>query len=152
MNNNLNIKIDELEISISVMSGLKTNGINTIGDLVKLTESEFLRTPNFGRKSLNEIREVLSGMSLKLGMTELKLGMTEKEPGKDIPKNLPNLWKEFNMDIISKSREAVEKSLKHITDKEEATYDEMVTAFKQHRKFINFYEKTVLEVFDQMKT
>jgi len=145
MNNNLNIKIDELEISISVMSGLKTNGINTIGDLVKLTESEFLRTPNFGRKSLNEIREVLSGMSLKLGMTE-------KEPGKDIPKNLPNLWKEFNMDIISKSREAVEKSLKHITDKEEATYDEMVTAFKQHRKFINFYEKTVLEVFDQMKT
>tara|TARA_Y100001951_G_scaffold25485_1_gene19678 strand:- start:95 stop:532 length:438 start_codon:yes stop_codon:yes gene_type:complete len=145
MNNNLNIKIDELELSIRVMSGLKTNGINTIGDLVKLTESEFLRTPNFGRKSLNEIREVLSGMSLKLGMTE-------KELGKDIPKNLPNLWKEFNMDIISKSREAVEKSLKHITDKEEATYDEMVTAFKQHRKFINFYEKTVLEVFDQMET
>ena len=145
MNNNLNIKIDELELSIRVMSGLKTNGINTIGDLVKLTESEFLRTPNFGIKSLNEIREVLSGMSLKLGMTE-------KELGKDIPKNLPNLWKEFNMDIISKSREAVEKSLKHITDKEEATYDEMVTAFKQHRKFINFYEKTVLEVFDQMET
>ena len=145
MNNNLNIKIDELELSIRVMSGLKTNGINTIGDLVKLTESEFLRTPNFGRKSLNEIREVLSGMSLKLGMTE-------KELGKDIPKNLPNLWKDFNMDIISKSREAVEKSLKHITDKEEATYDEMVTAFKQHRKFINFYEKTVLEVFDQMET
>ena len=82
----------------------------------------------------------------------LKLGMTEKELGKDIPKNLPNLWKDFNMDIISKSREAVEKSLKHITDKEEATYDEMVTAFKQHRKFINFYEKTVLEVFDQMET
>ena len=145
MNNNLNIKIDELELSIRVMSGLKTNGINTIGDLVKLTESEFLRTPNFGRKSLNEIREVLSGMSLKLGMTE-------KELGKDIPKNLPNLWKEFNMDIIFKSREAVEKSLKHITDKKEATYDEMVTAFKQHRKFINFYEKTVLEVFDQMET
>tara|TARA_R100000656_G_C3878057_1_gene113758 strand:+ start:61 stop:498 length:438 start_codon:yes stop_codon:yes gene_type:complete len=145
MNNNLNIKIDELELSIRVMSGLKTNGINTIGDLVKLTESEFLRTPNFGIKSLNEIREVLSGMSLKLGMTE-------KELGKDIPKNLPNLWKDFNMDIISKSREAVEKSLKHITDKEEATYDEMVTAFKQHRKFINFYEKTVLEVFDQMET
>tara|TARA_R100001530_G_C4205085_1_gene125812 strand:+ start:76 stop:513 length:438 start_codon:yes stop_codon:yes gene_type:complete len=145
MNNNLNIKIDEIELSIRVMSGLKTNGINTIGDLVKLTESEFLRTPNFGIKSLNEIREVLSGMSLKLGMTE-------KELGKDIPKNLPNLWKDFNMDIISKSREAVEKSLKHITDKEEATYDEMVTAFKQHRKFINFYEKTVLEVFDQMET
>ena len=68
MTNNLNRKINELELSIRVMSGLKNIGIDTIGNLVKLTEGEFLRTPNFGRKSLNEIKEVLSTMSLYLGM------------------------------------------------------------------------------------
>ena len=88
MNNNLNIKIDELELSIRVMSGLKTYGINTIGDLVKLTEREYLRTPNFGRKSLNEIREVLSGMSLKLGMTEKEL--------EDHPEKTLSVFRDFN--------------------------------------------------------
>ena len=79
MTNNLDRKIDELELSIRVMNGLKSNNINTIEDLVKLTEGEILRTPNFGRKSLNEVKEVLSCMNLKLGMTE-------EERKKDIPK------------------------------------------------------------------
>ena len=50
------------------MNCLKNDNIIYIGDLVQKTESEMLRTPNFGRKSLNEIKEVLSSMSLYLGM------------------------------------------------------------------------------------
>ena len=50
------------------MNCLKNDNIIYIGDLVQKSEGEMLRTPNFGRKSLNEIKEVLNGMSLYLGM------------------------------------------------------------------------------------
>ncbi len=61
-------KTVELELSVRSMNCLKNDNIIYIGDLVQKTESEMLRTPNFGRKSLNEIKEVLGVMSLYLGM------------------------------------------------------------------------------------
>jgi DNA-directed RNA polymerase subunit alpha len=67
-NSNLLRKIDDLELSVRSMNCLKGDNIVYIGDLVQKTESEMLRTPNFGRKSLNEIKEVLSHMGLYLGM------------------------------------------------------------------------------------
>ena len=67
-NKNLLRKVDELELSVRSMNCLKNDNIVYIGDLVQKTEGEMLRTPNFGRKSLNEIKEVLSTMSLFLGM------------------------------------------------------------------------------------
>ena len=67
-NKNLLKKVDELELSVRSMNCLKNDNIIYIGDLVQKTESEMLRTPNFGRKSLNEIKEVLNSMSLYLGM------------------------------------------------------------------------------------
>ena len=67
-NKNLLKKVDELELSVRSMNCLKNDNIIYIGDLVQKTEGEMLRTPNFGRKSLNEIKEVLSSMSLYLGM------------------------------------------------------------------------------------
>jgi len=67
-NKNLLKKVDELELSVRSMNCLKNDNIIYIGDLVQKTEGEMLRTPNFGRKSLNEIKEVLGGMSLYLGM------------------------------------------------------------------------------------
>ena len=67
-NRNLLRKVDELELSVRSMNCLKNDNIIYIGDLVQKSEGEMLRTPNFGRKSLNEIKEVLSGMSLYLGM------------------------------------------------------------------------------------
>jgi len=67
-NRNLLKKVDELELSVRSMNCLKNDNIIYIGDLVQKTEPEMLRTPNFGRKSLNEIKEVLSSMSLYLGM------------------------------------------------------------------------------------
>lgn len=61
-------KVDELELSVRSANCLKNDNIVYIGDLIQKTESEMLRTPNFGRKSLNEIKEVLAGMGLHLGM------------------------------------------------------------------------------------
>jgi DNA-directed RNA polymerase subunit alpha len=67
-NSNLLRKVEELELSVRSMNCLKNDNIVYIGDLVQKSEMEMLRTPNFGRKSLNEIKEVLSSMSLNLGM------------------------------------------------------------------------------------
>ena len=61
-------KVDELELSVRSANCLKNDNIVYIGDLIQKTEAEMLRTPNFGRKSLNEIKEVLAGLGLHLGM------------------------------------------------------------------------------------
>lgn len=67
-NRNLLRKVDELELSVRSANCLKNDNIVYIGDLVQKSEQEMLRTPNFGRKSLNEIKEVLTAMGLSLGM------------------------------------------------------------------------------------
>lgn len=61
-------KVDELELSVRSANCLKNDNIVYIGDLIQKTEGEMLRTPNFGRKSLNEIKEILAGLGLHLGM------------------------------------------------------------------------------------
>lgn len=61
-------KVDELELSVRSANCLKNDNIVYIGDLIQKTEAEMLRTPNFGRKSLNEIKAVLAEMGLHLGM------------------------------------------------------------------------------------
>ena len=78
-------KVDELELSVRSANCLKNDNIVYIGDLIQKTEAEMLRTPNFGRKSLNEIKEVLSGMGLHLGMD------IEEWP----PENIEDLAKKF---------------------------------------------------------
>ena len=78
-------KVDELELSVRSANCLKNDNIVYIGDLIQKTEAEMLRTPNFGRKSLNEIKEVLNGMGLHLGMD-----VTEWPP-----ENIDELSKKF---------------------------------------------------------
>ncbi|HOL71573.1 MAG TPA: DNA-directed RNA polymerase subunit alpha [Bryobacteraceae bacterium] len=68
MNEILNRSVDELELSVRSYNCLKNANIQTIADLVQKTEAEMLRTKNFGRKSLNEIKEILAGMGLQFGM------------------------------------------------------------------------------------
>ena len=68
MNEVLNRSVEELELSVRSYNCLKNANIQTIGDLVQKTEAEMLRTKNFGRKSLNEIKEILQGLGLGFGM------------------------------------------------------------------------------------
>ena len=67
-NENLNRSVEELELSVRSYNCLKNANIGTIGELIQKSEQEMLRTKNFGRKSLNEIKEILSHMGLSLGM------------------------------------------------------------------------------------
>ena len=78
-------KVDELELSVRSANCLKNDNIVYIGDLIQKSEAEMLRTPNFGRKSLNEIKEVLAQMGLHLGM---------EVPGWP-PENIDDLAKRF---------------------------------------------------------
>jgi DNA-directed RNA polymerase subunit alpha len=82
-------KVDELELSVRSANCLKNDNIVYIGDLIQKTEAEMLRTPNFGRKSLNEIKEVLSGMGLHLGMDIVDWP----------PENIEDLAKKFETDF-----------------------------------------------------
>jgi DNA-directed RNA polymerase subunit alpha len=68
MNENLFRSVDELELSVRSANCLQQANIRTIGDLVQKTEAEMLKTKNFGRKSLKEIKEILAEMGLSLGM------------------------------------------------------------------------------------
>jgi DNA-directed RNA polymerase subunit alpha len=68
LNENLFRSVDELELSVRSANCLKNADIRYIGELVQKTEAEMLRTKNFGRKSLNEIKEILAEMGLTLGM------------------------------------------------------------------------------------
>jgi DNA-directed RNA polymerase subunit alpha len=67
-NENLDKSVEELELSVRSYNCLKNANIRTIRELVQKTEGEMLKTKNFGRKSLNEIKEILTGMGLSLGM------------------------------------------------------------------------------------
>jgi DNA-directed RNA polymerase subunit alpha len=67
-NQNLDRTVDELELSVRSCNCLRNANIKTLRELVQKTEGEMLKTKNFGRKSLNEIKEILSGMGLSLGM------------------------------------------------------------------------------------
>lgn len=79
LNEYLSRNIDELELSVRSYNCLKNANIRTIGELVSRTEQEMLKTKNFGRKSLQEIKEILSSMGLHFGMKLTEIGMTAEE-------------------------------------------------------------------------
>ena len=84
-NENLNRSVEELELSVRSYNCLKNANIQTIGELVQKTESEMLKTKNFGRKSLNEIKEILSSMGLSLGMKIDEQGNAVPGPTSHMP-------------------------------------------------------------------
>jgi DNA-directed RNA polymerase subunit alpha len=89
----LNRSVEELELSVRSYNCLKNAGIQTIGELVQKSESEMLRTKNFGRKSLNEIKEILQTMGLSLGMkpdAHGRLIAPPPPPPGSIPEDIPD--------------------------------------------------------------
>jgi len=88
-NENLNRSVEELELSVRSYNCLKNANIQTIGELVQKTEAEMLKTKNFGRKSLNEIKEILASMGLSLGMKIDEQGNAVPGPTSQMPSVLP---------------------------------------------------------------
>ena len=78
--------VDELELTVRSYNCLKNANIRTIGELVIKTEAEMLKTKNFGRKSLNEIKEILAEMGLTLGMgdDDEDISVPAKRPNKPL--------------------------------------------------------------------
>ena len=87
-NENLNRSVEELELSVRSYNCLKNANIQSIGELVQKTEAEMLKTKNFGRKSLNEIKEILASMGLSLGMKIDEHGNAVPGPTSQIPSAL----------------------------------------------------------------
>src|SRR5919199_1179003 len=85
MNEVLNRSVEELELSVRSYNCLKNANIQTIGDLVQKTEAEMLRTKNFGRKSLNEIKEILAGLGLGFGIKPDASGRLVSPAGSPAP-------------------------------------------------------------------
>jgi DNA-directed RNA polymerase subunit alpha len=84
-NENLNRSVEELELSVRSYNCLKNANIQTIGELVQKSEAEMLKTKNFGRKSLNEIKEILAQMGLSLGMKIDEHGNAVPGPTSQLP-------------------------------------------------------------------
>jgi len=89
VNENLRRHVDDLELSVRSANCLKNAGINLIGELVQKTETEMLKTKNFGRKSLNEIKEILAEMGLSFGM-KLDIPSLNREEKKDEDPEVPS--------------------------------------------------------------
>jgi DNA-directed RNA polymerase subunit alpha len=88
-NENLDRSVEELELSVRSYNCLKNANITTIRELVQKTESEMLKTKNFGRKSLNEIKEILATMGLGLGMKFDDRGNAVMPPNEPVPEPEP---------------------------------------------------------------
>ena len=115
--NILDKQIEELELNIRVINALKIHQpeIKTIGDLVLMSEGELLRTPGFGRKSLKEVKEVLSLIDLRLDMEidlERKLHSDMKQINQ--VKKIGNCYEDLTYNIIKVSEDALIESFNKI--------------------------------------
>ena len=95
----LNKGIEDLEMSTRVMSSLGMQGIKTVGDITKMTESSLRRVPNIGRLSVNEIKHTLKDLGLELGM--------HSKPQEEPPEK--TLVSDLNMDLILKVADTFKK-------------------------------------------
>tara|TARA_R100001163_G_scaffold37026_1_gene28308 strand:- start:2269 stop:2721 length:453 start_codon:yes stop_codon:yes gene_type:complete len=139
--NNLDRPIDDLELSVRVMSSLKYAEIKTVRDITKKTELEILRLPNIGRKSLNEIREVLSAMDLCFNDGET---YPDKEHEKEDP------YKDLKYKVIQSSEEAFDKtyeSIRKMRQKDKVSYNEVQEVFTQHKKVSEVFEQSLKNLF-----
>jgi len=138
---NLDRKIQELELSIRVMNALIQNDIKTVGDLVQIPPTQLLRIPNFGRKSLNEVKEVLGSISLELGMN---IDVQPKE-------QQPTVFDNLNREIVRSAMEAFTQTYNSIMDlnkNDTVKYNEMTQAFEQHKKVLNSFEESYRNLFN----
>ena len=131
--------ISDLELSVRVHSAFLRYepDMKTIGDLIQKTPGELLRTPNFGRKSINEVKEVLAAMGLNLGTSP-----------ESIPPSMDKVRQDFVYNIIEHASSAASKSLEVITEKKEWYYNDIETYFKSHEKIMQAYKEALQRLHD----
>lgn len=140
--NNLDRPIDDLELSVRVMSSLKYAEIKTIRDLTKKTENEILRLPNIGKKSMNELRAVLDGMNLKFNDGEIH---------PDIEHEKQDHLKDLKYKVIQSSEETFHQtydSIKRMREKDKVSLNEVNEIFDQHRKVTTAFEQSLINLFN----
>ena len=145
--NNLSRNINELELSFRTMNTLKSNGINTVEDIVIRADRELLSLPNFGKKSLNEIKVVLADLSLN--SCAKKVDSEKKEDSEENKKS--DLLKVLRFDIIDKSEAAFKKSYDEIVrfreDNETISKQQVLDIFTQHKQIVGAYERSINDLF-----
>ena len=120
--------ISELQIGGRTFSTLVRMGIKTIGDVVQKTEAEFLRTPNFGRKSMNDLRESLRECDLEFGMSVENVDKT-------------TLFNSLSQSIANKCEDSLRASMAKMLEAE--GYVDKYDAIQEHKKILNSYEVAI---------
>ena len=138
MNDVLNKGVEELELSLRSMNGLKLEGFNTIGDVTRTTERHLRRIPNIGKMSINEIKNVLKDLGLELS--------SQEQPEPEKPRTLIS---ELSVDIIGKVKMAFKKSSTRIMTKQSYTWDEITEYFDEHEKIVKMYREQMYNCFRQ---
>lgn len=110
-----NKPIDDLELSHRTQNHIIKDDIKFVGDLVKLYESELMRIPYIGRKSVNELIEVLNGMSLRLGMEPEEKSKGDKylEVFEHMPKGIETIYIRNAIDKINSRLDNIEQVLNY---------------------------------------
>jgi len=120
--------ISELSLSGRTFSTLVRMGIKTIGDVAQKTEAEFLRTPNFGRKSMNDLRESLRECDLEFGMSIENVDKT-------------TLFNSLSKSIANKCEDSLRVSMAKVLEAE--GYVDKYDAIQEHKKILNSYEVAI---------
>tara|TARA_A100001201_G_scaffold140733_1_gene134471 strand:+ start:29 stop:433 length:405 start_codon:yes stop_codon:yes gene_type:complete len=120
--------ISELSLSGRTFSTLVRMGIKTIGDVVQKSEAEFLRTPNFGRKSMNDLRESLKECDLEFGMSIENVDKT-------------TLFNSLSKSIANKCEDSLRASLAKMLEAQ--TFSDKYDAIQEHKKIVNSYEVAI---------
>ena len=141
--NVLDKSIHELEVDVRVMNCLLTYSddkpLNTLRDVVSLSEGQLLRTPKFGRKSFKQLNEVLKNYNLKLGMTEEEI--------QDQDDSQKGFYAKLNYDIIRVSKENVGKTIDAILDKHKWSLEDVDHLFKDHERVLAVYKKALKDLW-----
>lgn len=137
--NILDRSIDDVEFDVRVLRAMDVLEVKTIRDLVKCSEGEVLRAPNFGRKSFLQVKEILYGNGLRLGMSDEEIA--EKD------QSYKGYYAKLNYDIIKASKQNVAKTIDVILDKHKWSEEDIDDLFKDHEKVLAVYKKSLKELF-----
>ena len=146
MVNNLDKKVDELELSVRTMNALKLDNINTVYDIIKNGQRTLLRLPNFGKKSLNDIQFALDSMGLKFGM-DIDAHTNGKAETNGSTEKLPTFFEKYNKEVIAKAEQVAFDSLNYIKEKKVWNQKDVNTIFHEHKKIIDAYERALYNMW-----